>query len=97
MQLAEKFEPVPELHNRQNIEKFVGQSLLGDWIIRVQYSTTNAKGQASWQQWGDTLFAIRSPVDVMQTLDDCRANFPEQELRIYAEKVRPESRIVYGI
>lgn len=97
MRLVEKFDPVPPLHNRKNIEDFIGQSLLGDWIIRVEYAKNNSQGQLSWFQWGSTMFAIKSPADVMEAIDDCHANYPEQEIRIHAEKVRPEMRMVYSV
>ena len=97
MQLVENFDPVPPLQNRKNIENFIDQSLLGDWIIRVEYSGNNPQGQADWVQWGSTMFAISSPDEVMEAIDACHANFPQQEIRIYAEKVRPEMRMVYSV
>ena len=97
MRLVENYSPVPPLHNRRNIENFIDQSLLGDWVIRVEYSGNNSKKQTGWIQWGSTLFAIRSPDEVMDAIDACHSSFPEQEIRIYAEKVRPEMRMVYNV
>jgi ribulose bisphosphate carboxylase small subunit len=97
MQLVENFDPVSPLHNRKNIENFIDQSLLGDWAIRVEYAKNNSQGQLSWFQWGSTMFAIKSPADVMEAIDNCHANYPAQEIRIHAEKFRPEMRMVYSI
>ncbi|WP_455375774.1 ribulose bisphosphate carboxylase small subunit [Kaarinaea lacus] len=97
MQLIENFEPVPPLHNRKNIENFIDQSLLGDWVIRVEYSGKNPQGKIDWVQWGSTMFAIKSSCDVMREIDACHANYPAKEIRIYAEKVRPEMRMVYSV
>ena len=97
MQLVENLNPVPPLHNREKIEGFIDQSLLGDWIIRVEYAGTNSHGQTDWLQWGSTRFAIRSPNDVMQDIDSCHAYFPNREIRIKAEKVRPETHIAYSV
>ena len=97
MRLVENYNPVPPLHNRKNIENFIDQSLLGDWVIRVEYSGNNSQKQTGWIQWGSPIFAIRSPDEVMEAIDACHANFPSQEIRIYAEKVRPEVRMVYSV
>lgn len=97
MQPVENFNPVPLLNNRENVQNFIDQSLLGDWIIRVEYSGRNAQGQTDWLQWGSTFFAITSPNDVMQAIDSCYAYLPEREIRIYAEKVRPQTRMVYSV
>ena len=97
MQLVEKFDAVPSRNNRNDIENFIDQSLLGDWVIRVEYSRNNSRGQADWVQWGSTMFAINSPDEVMEAIDACHTNYPEQEIRIYAEKVRPQVRIVYSV
>lgn len=97
MQLIENFEPVPPLQNRKNIENFVDQSLLGDWVIRVEYSGKNPQGEIDWVQWGPTMFAIKSSCDVMKEIDACHANYPAKEIRIYAEKVLPEMRMAYSV
>ena len=97
MRLLEICNPVPALQNRNKMENFIDQSLLGDWIIRVEYSGNNSQGQRGWIQWGSTMFAIRSPDEVMEAIDACHTNYPEQEIRIYAEKVRPQVRIVYSV
>lgn len=97
MRLVKKFDPVPPLHNRKNIKNFIDQSLLGDWIIRVEYARNNSQGQLSWYQWGSTMFAIKSSADVLEAIDGCHASYPAQEIRIHAEKVRPETRLVYSV
>ena len=97
MQLIENFEPVPPLHNRKNIENFIDQSLLGDWVIRVEYSGKNPQGKIDWVQWGPTMFAIKSPCDVMKEIDACHASYPAKEIRIYAEKALPEMRMSYSV
>lgn len=97
MQLVENLDAVPPLSNRENVENFVEQSLLGDWVIRVEYSGRNAQGQTDWLQWDSTFFAIASADDVMQAIDSCYAYFPEREIRISAEKIRPATRMVYSV
>ncbi|WP_455200392.1 ribulose bisphosphate carboxylase small subunit [Kaarinaea lacus] len=97
MWLAEKLDPVAPLNNRKDIENFIDQSLMGDWIIRIEYSGRNAQGQSDWLQWDSTFFAITSSDDVMEAIDSCYAYFPDREIRIHAEKVRPQTRMVYSV
>lgn len=97
MRLLENYYPVPPLQNRHSLENFIDQSLLGDWIIRVEYSGNNSQGQKAWAQWGSTMFAVKSPDEVMQAIDACHANYPAKEIRLYAEKVRPETRMIYSV
>lgn len=97
MQPVENLDPVMPLQNREKIESFIENSLLGDWIIRIEYSGRNAQGQTDWLQWDSTFFAITSAEDVLQVIDSCYAYFPEREIRISAEKVRPQTRMVYSV
>lgn len=89
--------PVPPLHNRNKIENIIDQSLLGDWAIRIEYCGINAQGQTGWVQWGSTIFAIRSPEQVMEAIDACHASYPAHEIRIHAEKFQPEMRMVFSV
>lgn len=97
MRLVENSRPVPALRNRQNIEEMIDQSLLCDWVIRVEYSGINPEGQNDWLQWGSTLFAIGSADDVMEAIDACHANYPREEIRLYAEKLQPQMRMLYSV
>lgn len=97
MQLVENFDPVPPLRNRKKIKNIIEQSLLGDWIVRVEYVGHNAQGHTDWLQWGSTFFAMTSSEDVIQAIDSCYDYFPDREIRINAEKVQPAMRIAYSV
>ena len=97
MQLAQNSSLEQRLPNRDSVENFIDQSLLGNWSIRVEYAGVNSQGQMGWKLWGNTLFAIGSPSEVLEAIDACHAYYPEQEIRIYAENLRPEMRMVYNV
>lgn len=97
MRLAERMNPVYPIQNRKHIENFIDQSLLGSWVIRVEHLNNSARDKAAWQAWGNTLFAIASPDVVMDAIDTCHASYPDNEIRIYAENMRPEMRMVYTV
>lgn len=98
MWLVQNSNPVPTLHNRDKIEQFIDRSLLGDWSIRIEHSVGDSSQEdAVWLQWGTTLFAITSPKAVMEAIDDCHASNPSHDIRIHAEKFRPEMRMVYCV
>lgn len=98
MWLVQNSNPVPTLYNRDKIEEFVDRSLLGDWSIRIEHAVGDSSQEDSvWLQWGTTLFAITSPKAVMEAIDDCHASNPSHDIRIHAEKFRPEMRMVYSV
>lgn len=97
MRLTETSNRVYPRQNRKNIENFIAQSLLANWAIRVEYLDDQVHGQMNWRAWGKTLFAIASADAVLQAIDACHANYPDNEIRIYAENARPEIRMVYTV
>jgi ribulose bisphosphate carboxylase small subunit len=66
-------------------------------MIRIEHKGDHEPPYSNWQQWGDMLFAITRPDSVMEAIYACRSNHPGHAIRIYAEKVWPESRLIYRI
>lgn len=98
MWLVQNSNPVPTLPNRYKIEQFIDSSLLGNWTIRIEHSLAGgSQGKAIWRQWGTTLFAITSARAVLEAIDACHARYPSHEIRIHAERLKPEMRMVYCV
>lgn len=97
MYLVEHRSPLATLNCHNELEAFIGRSLLGDWMIRIEHMGDHEPMYSSWQQWGDMLFAITRPDSVMAAIYACRSNHPTHAIRIYAEKMWPESRMIYRI
>lgn len=86
-------EPSPS----DEIRRMIGDSLLDDWIIRIEYATCGGRSGHCWQQWGEALFALRSPTPAMNAIQACRAAHPRRSVRLNARKVRPETRLVIWV
>ena len=89
--------PLAPLPGHDALEKLINQSLHSDWIIRVEHSGLDKKPQSRWQQWEKALFAVKSPEPVMEAIYACRASNPTHSIRMYAEKVRPQTRFIYPV
>lgn len=76
------------------LRKLVETSLLSDWIIRVEYMSAGSTAEC-WEQWGQSLFALKSADTVLAALKACYTNRPGCVIRINAEKVRPQTRMLY--
>ncbi|MFO7550105.1 MAG: hypothetical protein R6W80_01765, partial [Haliea sp.] len=50
-----------------------------------------------WQQWQSPFFALQDAKSLNQAILACRLQHPLQPVRLYAEKVRPESHFIYWI
>jgi len=97
MQVSGNIGSLRSMANREHIKNLIDRSLLGNWSIRIEYSGSNLSGQREWILWGKTFFAIRSPSMVLNALDACHANFPTQDIRLYAENNSPQTRMVYTV
>ena len=76
------------------LRKLIENSLLADWIIRVEYSGTRASDDG-WQQWDKAMFALKSADEVLAALKACYTHKPGCVIRINAEKVRPRTQMYY--
>jgi ribulose bisphosphate carboxylase small subunit len=78
------------------LRKLIENSLQFDWIIRVEYASGNS-GAVCWQQWDKTFFAIRTADAVLLAVTDCYKKNPASTIRLYAEKVRPQTHLLYTV
>lgn len=97
MQLDQYFVRLTSLALFNKVENLVQQSLRGDWIVRIQYGEQVSADEHRWQQWKSPFFALQDASSLNEEILACRMCFPHQPIRLYAEKVRPESRFIYTI
>ena len=76
------------------LRKIIDNGLLFDWIIRIEYSG-GISNRENWLQWKQAHFAIRSAESVLVELKRCYEKHPDCLIRIHAEKLRPQTRMVY--
>jgi len=97
MKLVQNAIPLDSLGYRNDVESLIGQSLFGDWLLRIEHAGTEPQSSSNWKQWDDVFFAIKDTEPVMQALFACHASHPSHSIRIYAEKIRPETRMIYSV
>ena len=97
MKLVQHATPLDSFSSRDEVESLIGQSLFGDWVLRIEHFGTEQQSNSQWKQWGDAFFAVRETEPVIQALVACHASNPNHSIRIYAEKIRPETRLIYSV
>jgi len=78
------------------LRKIIDNGLLFDWIIRIEYSG-GLSDRDNWLQWNEAQFAIRSAEPVLAALKQCYLKHPDRMIRIHAEKIRPETRMLFTV
>lgn len=79
------------------VEQLIGQNLCGDWILRIEHAACDTDPYLLWQPWGDPFFAVNSSVPVIAAIRSCRAKLPKHSIRLCAEKLRPQTRLIYWV
>jgi len=98
MQLVQhKVTRLVPLQGHDELKQLINQSLRGDWVIRVEHMGQDQPPHSCWRQWKDALFAVRSPEPVLEAIYACRASNPTHSIRMYAEKVQPQTRFIYSV
>jgi ribulose bisphosphate carboxylase small subunit len=97
MQLNDYFTRLTSLALFNKVENLVQQSLLGDWIIRIEYGEQRADGEISWRQWNRAFFAVKDAKSLNHEILNCRMCFPIHPIRLYAEKLNPQTKIIYWV
>jgi ribulose bisphosphate carboxylase small subunit len=78
------------------LKKIIENSLLTDWAIRIEYHGGESETDC-WQLWDKTFFAIRSAENILRAIVNCYTKHPRKTIRIYAEKCRPQTRMLFTV
>lgn len=97
MPLAQCHTPVILLAALNKVQQLVSQHLCGDWVIRIEYSEEATVASSRWAQWGKAMFALHNAEPVINAILSCQANYPAQAIRLSAEKMRPQTRMIYWV
>jgi ribulose bisphosphate carboxylase small subunit len=97
MQLNEYFTRLTSLALFSKVETLVENSLLGDWIIWVEYGQQRSDGDVAWQQWNKPLYALKDAKSLNEEILNCRMCFPFHHVRLYAEKLKPQTKMIYWV
>ena len=94
MQLDQRATPRPSVQSLEQIEKLVTENLRNEWIVRIEHTSRVCRYSTCWNSWGKALFALSDSPPVIDAITECRANHPTHAIRLCAEKVRPETRLI---
>jgi len=88
-----------ELPSVAGVKKLVEDSLMYDWILRIEHIGPAAgnTARAQWQQWGDSMFAVTDASSIVDGIVACRARNPKHAIRLSAEKVNPRTQMYYPV
>ena len=79
------------------VNQLVTRYLCGDCVVRIDHTPRVVDGQVRWQPWGQTFFAIRDAGPVLDAIIACRASYPTHTIRVCAERLQPQSRLVFWV
>ncbi len=95
MQLAPRYEPSTPTVTLAEVERLVADTLFGDWVIQIEYCDQTMSHSDSWARWGNAFFAVCDPSQILDAIVGCRKAHPNRQIRLNAEKLRPQSRFVF--
>ena len=97
MQLAQRYAPLTSLASLNEVQQVVAQHLCHDWVVRIEHADQAAVELNSWNQWDKAMFALRNVEPVIDAILSCRVNHPGHAIRLNAEKMRPQTRMIYWV
>ncbi|MAT65268.1 MAG: hypothetical protein CMN57_06460 [Gammaproteobacteria bacterium] len=97
MQPAPTISPAIHLPHLEEVSTLLRDHLQGDWIVRIEHRAPAALPRSLWRTWGRTQYTRQGADRVMDRILDCHAANPEHAIRLCAEKLRPQARLVYWV
>ena len=88
--------PSPE-HRLAEVRQLVSEHLRGDWVVRIEHTPRVMDYRQGWQRWGKALLPTGDAAPVIDAIRGCRATHPAHKIRLYAEKLRPQARLVFWV
>ena len=84
-------------HYLDEVERLIKNTLLGQWILRVEHTKDVNPVSIQWQQWENALYCVKEANPVIRSIQACRAKFPTHSVRLYAEMPRLRTRFIYPV
>jgi len=79
------------------IEQLIKATLHTDWAIFIEYAQFSESKSTDWHRWGKAHFAVKSSEPVIDAILACRSCYPNFHIRMYAEKLRPSTKLIYSV
>ena len=97
MQTAQSLTRLPTAGRLAEVSQLVSKYLRGDCVVRIDHTPRVVDRDVRWQQWGQTFYAIRDAGPVIDAIVACRARYPTRTIRVCAERLQPQSRLVFWV
>lgn len=97
MQRVRSLYPASNLPSLGEVSNLVRQGLGPDWVIRIEHLLPDSPPGSRWTAWDKARFAPRDPTSIIDTIHRCHQAYPDHAIRLCAEKLRPETQLVYWI
>lgn len=97
MQRIRPLYPASTLPSLGEVRNLVREGLGPDWIFRIEHLVPDSLPQGQWTAWDKPRFVPREPDPIIDTIQRCHHAHPDHALRLCAEKLRPETQLVYWI
>jgi ribulose-bisphosphate carboxylase small chain len=97
MQAAQRLTHLPHAGRLDEVRQMISKYLCGDCVVRIEHTPRVVDRHVRWQPWGQTFFALKDATPVIDEIVACRASFPTHTIRLCAERLRPQSRLVFWV
>ena len=78
-----QFSYLPDLTDVQ-ITKQIAYALKHNWSVGIEYTDDPHPRNTYWEMYGNPMFDIKDPVDVVKEINACRKAFPNHYVRVTA-------------
>ena len=97
MQAAQALTHVPHAGGLDEVRQMISKYLCGNCVVRIEHTPCVVDRYVRWQTWGQTFFALKDAEPVIDAIVACRASFPTNTIRLSAERLHPQSRLIFWV
>ena len=78
-----QFSYLPDLTDVQSTKQ-IAYALKHNWSVGIEYTDDPHPRNTYWEMYGNPMFDIKAPVDVVKEINACRKAFPNHYVRVTA-------------
>ena len=97
MQVVKPATHLPSTGKMAEVRKLISDYLCGNCSVRIEHTPRIVDRHVHWDQWGEAFFALKDATPVIDGIVACRAEHPDHTIRLCAERLHPQSRLVFWV
>lgn len=97
MHIPERNKHIVKSSVLKEIDQLVNDSLHSEWAIYIEYARKDVETYMNWCRWGKVHYAVKDAKNIIDAIGACYASYPDYLIRLYAEKFRPNTHLIYWI